>query len=205
LILDFDGVVILSNDIKDEAFRAIFSRRFPTRVSDLMSYHLVHNAIPRREKFHHVVHEMLRDPGGEVLVEDLTREFEKLTRQALIDCAYGNGALEFLEFWTGRLPVYLSSATPQADLDLVIDGRGLRKYFRGVFGAPEKKPKVIRGILAELRIPEAACLFVGDSPEDLHAAKEVSVPFAGIHGKSDSKTEPVPNFPDLAGLDRALR
>ena len=140
LILDFDGVVVMSNDIKDEAFRQIFSRWFPDRLGDLMHYHLSHNAIPRRAKFDHVVKVILCDSRGDSLVEELTREFERLTRQAVIDCPYGEGALEFLRVWSQRIPLYLASATPQLDLDLVVDGRKLRPFFKGVFGAPEKKP-----------------------------------------------------------------
>lgn len=205
LILDFDGVVILSNEIKDEAFRSIFTRRFPSRANELMRYHLAHNAIPRREKFKHVVQNVLKDQRGDELIDELTKEFETLTRKALIECAYGKGALEFLTYWTNHVPVFLSSATPQVDLDLVVDARGLRSYFRGAYGAPDRKADRIMKLLAELRILNHQCLFVGDSPEDLASAREAKVPFAGIHGKTEFEGESVPSFPDLAALDSALR
>lgn len=50
IVLDFDGVIVESLDIKTRAFRDLFSD-YPQHLDKIMSYHLAHNAISRYIKF----------------------------------------------------------------------------------------------------------------------------------------------------------
>lgn len=52
IILDFDGVVVESVDIKTEAFRELFQEY--ENVDDIVQYHLQNNAISRFIKFKYI-------------------------------------------------------------------------------------------------------------------------------------------------------
>jgi beta-phosphoglucomutase-like phosphatase (HAD superfamily) len=49
LILDFDGVVIESNDVKKEAFQRVFAR-FPEHAEAMMAFHHAHVSLSRFAK-----------------------------------------------------------------------------------------------------------------------------------------------------------
>jgi phosphoglycolate phosphatase len=198
IFLDFDGVVVQSNDIKDRAFEKIFAQ-VPEHYDELIAYHLAHNVIPRREKFRHAVYEVLRSPEGDALVDRWVNQFEELTREAVIACPFVNGAELFLSRASQTLPLVLVSATPQTDLDLIVDRRRLRAYFTEVHGAGKSKSQIMSKVLDGRGFTADRALFLGDSPEDLTAAREAGVAFLGIHGRTNfSGDASVESVADLA-------
>ncbi len=199
VFLDFDGVVVQSNDIKDRAFEKIFAQ-VPEHRDELMAYHMGHNAVPRREKFRYAVHEVVRAPEGDALVDRWVSQFEHLTREEVIECPYVSGAERFLSRVSETLPLVLVSATPQVDLDLIVDRRGLRPYFSEVHGANAPKSLVMRKVLEARSMSAARTLFLGDSPEDLTAAQKAGVAFLGIHGRTKFASE----VESVADLGEAL-
>ena len=58
IALDFDGTLVESNLIKDQAFETIFSE-WPEHKDEMMEWHLARNNISRREKFRYFVEEIL--------------------------------------------------------------------------------------------------------------------------------------------------
>ena len=61
VILDFDGVIVESNDIKTRAFGHVFSR-FPEHADVMMAYHHAHVSVSRFDKFQYLVTERLGLP-----------------------------------------------------------------------------------------------------------------------------------------------
>ena len=58
LILDFDGTLVESVGVKDEAFALLF-KDFPEHLDDIMQYHISHNATIRFEKFEYIFNNIL--------------------------------------------------------------------------------------------------------------------------------------------------
>jgi len=199
IALDFDGTMVESNSIKDEAFKTIFSD-WPNHQESMMEWHLAHNAIDRREKFRYFVKDVLNLPDQDYLIAELTKRFSILTRQSIIDCPFVQGVRDFLKIIHPRLAVYLLSATPQLYLNEIIEERGLGKYFKGVFGAPIDKVEILKKIMATEKISADEILFIGDSPEDQQAAASVDIFFIGR--KSDRKLDDSisPVLPDFAKI-----
>jgi len=96
IALDFDGTLVESNNIKDQAFKTIFSD-WPDHQETMMEWHLAHNAIDRREKFSYFVKDVLDLPDQDELIAELTKRFSMLTRQSIIDCPLVQGVKDFLE------------------------------------------------------------------------------------------------------------
>ena len=112
IALDFDGTLIESNNIKDQAFKTIFSD-WPDHQETMMEWHLAHDAIDRQEKFRYFVKDDLGLPDRDNLIAELAKRFSMLTKQSVIDCPLVQGVRAFLENTHCRVVVYLLSATPQ--------------------------------------------------------------------------------------------
>ena len=178
IALDFDGTLVESNNIKDRAFETIFCE-WPEHMDTMMRWHLAHNSMERREKFRYFVEEILSMSGQNELVEKLTAKFGELTKDAIIGCPFVKGAEDFLEYIRNRYFVYLVSATPQKDLEQIIEAIGLNGYFKKVYGAPIKKTETLQNIMMTEKVTVNEIMYIGDSPEDQQCAKDLGIYFIG--------------------------
>jgi phosphoglycolate phosphatase-like HAD superfamily hydrolase len=176
LILDFDGVILESNDLKTAAFERVFGR-FPEHAGAMMDYHRAHVPESRYAKFRHLVVDRLGRPADDPLLEELAEAFSAETRRQVAACPMVEGAGAFLDDVTARVPVFLASVTPQAELDAILDLRGLRRYFERAYGCPPwTKASAIADILTGLDGPQGV-VFVGDSAGDQRAGAATGVEF----------------------------
>jgi phosphoglycolate phosphatase-like HAD superfamily hydrolase len=176
IILDFDGVVVESNNIKHRAFSEIF-KAYPAHYEEIMAYHFAHNAVNRHAKFKYIMKNILKEDYDEEQAGVWAAKFSDLTRNQIINCPYVEGALEFILYFYDKLPLYIASATPEDELEIILKKRGLEKYFKGRFGAPTPKVKMFSKIVANEEVKPADLLFIGDSPEDCAAADEFGCGF----------------------------
>lgn len=202
--LDFDGVIVESNDIKDRAFSEIF-HEYPEYYEKMMAYHYAHNAVDRYQKFRYFVEEILKVYDKSVLIEELSNKFSKITKQAIIQSRYVEGALSFLNYVRNKYPLYLISATPQGELNEIIQARDLEKYFKEVFGAPLSKTDIIKKVMVIEKASPDETLFVGDSPEDLRAASLLGIQFVGRKSSRQLSDSNYVIVDDLYGLREYLQ
>lgn len=198
LILDFDGVIVESNDIKTRAFATVFSR-FPEHADAMMAYHEAHVSASRFDKFRYLVTQLLGRTADDPLMTELADAFSEETRKQVIACPMVPGAAAFLDAVSARVPVYLASVTPQADLDAILAARDLTRYFTRVYGCPPwTKASAITDILTH--VERANTLFIGDSAGDQRAALETGVEFlARDSGLPFDDPQPV-SGPDMCDL-----
>jgi phosphoglycolate phosphatase-like HAD superfamily hydrolase len=178
IVLDFDGVVVESCYIKRVAMDDIFEKYRDTHP-EILDYVSQHPNLSRHEKFEHILSRYLPHEDKEARIKEWVEQYAKNTRSAVIECEFVEGAEEFLKQFSRTAKLYLASATPQDELDLIMTGRNLTQYFKGVHGAPINKAMVIRAIMSNEGVKRHEILFVGDSPTDLHAAIDADVPFVG--------------------------
>lgn len=179
IILDFDGVIVESVGIKTTAFRALFSG-YPGYVDEIVRYHLLNDGLSRYRKFDYIYREILKRPLSEDESERLGRHFSELVVDEIKKCPFVAGAVDFLEKRHGLgVPMYVASGTPEAELREIVKGRGLRNYFRGVYGTPATKSVIIRRTLAESGAAAGDAVFVGDTLTDYEAACDTGVRFVG--------------------------
>lgn len=180
--LDFDGTLVESNRIKDQAFDTIFSA-WPEHRESMLAWHRARNAVARHEKFRYFVEDVLEELGNTKKIDLLTSRFSSLTREAIINCPWVAGAIEFLENYINYLPLYLISATPQKELEEITSQRGISKFFKSIYGAPLDKNLILQKILDTEEISAKEMLYIGDSPEDQIAAKNLGIDFIGVDSK----------------------
>lgn len=205
LILDFDGVIIESNDAKTEAFRDLFGT-FPDHSDAMMAFHYANVSLSRYAKFRHLVFERLARPGDEAMVEALAADYAARVRAKVDACALVSGALALLEEFSGRVPLFLASVTPERELRGILDRRGLLKYFHDVFGDPPvAKADAVRRALVQANTLPGDAVLVGDSPGDLRAARATGVTFIGRDSGIPFPDPVPPLHRDLFGVAADLR
>ncbi|MEF2230138.1 MAG: HAD hydrolase-like protein [Pseudodesulfovibrio sp.] len=177
VIFDFDGTLVESVGIKDDAFAALFVE-YPGRLDEIMDYHRANNHTIRYEKFEHIHRNIL---GLEYTDEDrdrLSRRFSALVFERIVACPWVAGAGDLLALGAEH-PFYLVSMSPREELLSILEHRGILGCFKAVYASEWTKTDAIRDILAAEGIDPLAAVYVGDTPEDQAAAEAAGVQFIG--------------------------
>jgi phosphoglycolate phosphatase-like HAD superfamily hydrolase len=204
LILDFDGVVLESNDLKTRAFEAVFAR-FPEHHTAMMAYHHAHVSDSRYDKFRYLATERLGRPADDPIVDELAAALSSEMRQLITHCPWVPGAQDLIQRAARKVPVYVASMTPQHELDAVVASRGLNGMFAGVYGCPPwTKARAIGQVLDLVRARPDEVLFVGDSAGDQRVARATGVDFmARNSGLAFDHPEPK-IYPDLTAITAVI-
>jgi len=176
LILDFDGVVIESNEVKTEAFRHVFAR-FPEHAEAMTAFHHKYVSLSRFSKFDHLLALMGRADDA-ALMTDIAVDFSKRVTEGMMTVPLVRGAENFLHKVSPRLPIYLASVTPAEELAGILAQRGLTQWFRDMYGCPPwTKPAAIQDVLTREGVKPVNALLIGDSAGDQRAAQITGVDF----------------------------
>ncbi|MEM4258246.1 MAG: HAD hydrolase-like protein [Candidatus Thermoplasmatota archaeon] len=200
IIMDFDGVIIESVDLKTEAFRELF-QEYHEYIDDIIDYHVRHHAFSRYVKFKYIYENILKKPYTPEVERDLGQRFSYIVYQKVVTCPYVPGALEFLKFFAPRYPIYLASNTPQQELERIVAERKIQQYFKRVFGSPpgNKIEFIHTALTAEHAQPQQA-IYIGDMREDYNVARKTGVKFIGRKNIESFDDFCVPNFPNLLDI-----
>jgi len=177
VILDFDGTLVESNDIKDSAFEALYSDL--PQWAEIRDYHLANNHTIRFEKFRAIDEDILGVKHTSERARDLAARFQDLVVQAIVSAPWVTGAIELLD---------------------ALDAVGIRTYLLSMRCV---KTEAIRDILAREGVSLSEAVMIGDSSEDAYAADECGVRFIGRDsGRGFSPDLEV--YPDLLGVVSVL-
>ncbi len=151
IVLDFDGVILESLDIKTKAFLKVFSG-YPEHAEEIARYHLQNGGVSRYKKFEHICNNILRIPLRDGESEELGKHFSEAVINEMLMCPFVKGALEFLEKYSRIATLYIASGTPEDELRYIVEKRGLSKYFKAVYGTPALKTDIIINIIDNEKI-----------------------------------------------------
>jgi len=203
IVLDFDGVVVESNDIKTQAFDRVFSR-FPAYKEKLMQFHFCNISLARGEKFNYLL-ELIAEENNEKLKREISIEFSEYTTDLILSAPLVKGIENFFNHFSGEVPLYLASVTPEEDLKLILKHRNLNHCFDGVYGCPPWiKSNAIRDVLLQKSINADQCLLIGDSEGDRAAASEVGVRFIARNSGLSFNEAPALIFSDMDEITEYL-
>jgi len=178
IIFDFDGVILESVNVKTEAFRRLFAG-CPEHIDAIVDYHLCNTGVSRFDKFRYIYANLLNEPLSEERFCSLCDRFADLVVEEVVGCDFVRGAKEFLEKYHRRLLLFIVSGTPQDEMRLIVERKGMKHYFADVLGSPEKKGVLVKKILIEYQLNPDDMVFVGDSLSDYEGAQECGVQFVG--------------------------
>lgn len=204
---DFDGVLADSVSVKTAAFGKLFLEFGEDISSKVVAHHLENGGMSRFDKFRHYYIEFLGREMTPVIMDSLCQRFSQLVVDEVVASAEIPGAGEFLERWSQRVPCYVISATPQEEIELIVERRGMLCHFAQVLGSPTRKGEHVAEILRRDSCAPSACVFFGDAMSDLKAAESCGVPFVGIAPDDQSSLivarPDIVWFHDFIELDKA--
>jgi beta-phosphoglucomutase-like phosphatase (HAD superfamily) len=84
------------------------------------------------------------------------------------------------------LPAYIVSGTPDREIKLIVERKGLSLYFKEVYGSPRKKQEICQEIIRRENYNSPNCLFIGDATSDYETAQKNGICcFLGIVREED--------------------
>ncbi len=186
IFFDFDGVIVESVDIKTNAFAKLFKHEGNDVVKEVIDYHLNNGGISRYEKFKYIYGEILKRPLNDDEFQSLCNKFADLVVDDVINAPYVKGAKEFLENYSSIYKCFVVSATPQKEMEEIIERRNISHYFKAIYGSPTQKSDIVRNVLVREDVDRVNVLYVGDAINDFIAAKDNSVNFIARINKNES-------------------
>lgn len=207
IVFDFDGVLVSSENIKTEAFGKLFKDEGEEISKKVVEYHLDNAGVSRFDKFRYIYKEMLRRELTEEVFNGLCDGFSKLVMEDVVAAPYVPGAKEFLDAHHTTYNCFVSSATPQDEIEEIVLQRGMAHYFKEVYGAPLKKDKAVNMILDAYNLKNNEVVFVGDAVSDYKAAQKSSVFFVARLTESgyQFESEQCPKMQDLTFFSEYLK
>lgn len=203
IIFDFDGVVVESGKIKTQAFAELYRAYGDDIVAQVVRFHTQNGGMSRYRKFRHFQEHFLNKPPlTEAEEQRLDIRFSELVVEAVIAAEPVPGAIELIRQQSGRIPLFVASGTPEVELKVIVERRGLAPYFTAVRGAPALKKTIIAEILTAHGLKPESVLMIGDAMADLEGAQANNTAFLGrvFPGDPNPFPEHIEIVPDLRGL-----
>lgn len=173
---DFDGVIKDSVEVKTQAFVKLF-QPYGDEVSERVRvHHEANGGMSRFDKLPLYLGWAGVEPT-EDRVSAYCEQFSQLALQCVIDAPWVPGAEDYLRSNPHRQIFVIVSATPQEELEQILQVLDLRTCFAAVFGAPTSKKEAISMTLKNYNFDPHHCLMIGDAKADWDAAQANHVPF----------------------------
>lgn len=180
LVFDCDGVILDSVPIKSRAFARLAEPYGAEAVDRLVLYHAMHGGVSRYLKFEWFFKEILKKDITKEESEEWGKRFEQFSLEEVRRCPLINGILQTLEKWHGKLPMYVCTGAPEKEVKMILEERGLKHFFEGIYGSPPVKSKLLELIVQKAaKVEPEETLMVGDASTDLMAAEIAGTLFYG--------------------------
>lgn len=182
VVFDFDGTLVLSNDIKREGFFAAVtgSPDGPERMARIL-------ASPPGDRyaiFRYFTDEVGGDP------DELAARYSEWCDERILTCPERPGAsVALAQLRHAGLSLYVNSATPTVPLRAVVRRRYGDGFFNGVHGGHGAKHANLKAILHNEQLLPSSLVMVGDGVDDRDAALAAGCHFIGIGGGTLAATQ----------------
>jgi len=200
LCFDFDGVIKDSNEVKKNAFVDLFENASPDLRREIATHHTENLGTSRYIKIPHYMRLASLELSPEKISFYESRFSEAVTRK-VIDSRWVPGAHEFISRCSVTHSLYIISATPQKELDLILQELSLYRFFKAAYGSPTSKEEAIKDILKLTGSTQSDALFFGDGLTDLRAAKNTGLSFILVCNSQNKSVQDlvpavsrIPNF-----------
>jgi phosphoglycolate phosphatase-like HAD superfamily hydrolase len=179
IIFDFDGVLVESNEIRFNGFRKLFKSYPQEQVEELVNYAKANGGVSRYKKIAYFFSEIRQEPISDESVNKWAGQFSKFVEQDIVEAQPVEGSLEFLEKYVDHYDFAIVSGSDQAELRRICKERKIDQFFKSILGSPVEKKDNIAALLSDLNWQHNKSLYVGDSNNDLEAAKANNLDFVG--------------------------
>ena len=190
IVLDWDGTVVLSLDLKVENAAELFARRFGVAPDAVRRSYRRHSGIPRRELFERISEDCLGRGLGEAESAALSDAFTEANLRAIAGAAPLRPNLRTaVEAIRARscVVVVSSSACPE-ELQALAPALGIATLFDELMGSRpgfSKGPEHVAHVRERYGVELDEIAAVGDEPRDMALFGAAGVAPIGITGTCD--------------------
>ena len=182
LILDFDGTLANTNEVKLRSFELVFPELSNSKVRQL-----VKKTKGNRYDIIKSIDNLVNLKDRVYKYRDRMDIYDLISTIAVNSASEVSGATQFLKSAAQRgLDVYISSATPNTAIFGLIEHRGWSSFFKGIYGSPATKTSHITEIknLTYRNSPdnhlEKKFIYIGDTLSDYETALGTDIEYFGI-------------------------
>lgn len=179
IIFDFDGVICESVDVKTEAFSEMYKNYGKSIVKKVIEHHEKNGGMSRFEKFKFYHKNFLNTEINQNEINYLAKQFSNLVLEKVVRAPLVEGVLDFIKSNQNHFSFYISTGTPKNEIDIILKKKKLTKYFKNVYGSPEKKDNHVKKILKKMNYSTKNVVFIGDAKTDYDAALNNNIKFIG--------------------------
>ena len=138
IILDCDGVILNSNNIKTRAFLETIEKYDYHSKQRFINYHIKNIGKSRFIKFEFFFKNIIKRLNYSTEYKNSLKNFSKILKQRLIESEIDESIYKLIDK-NKKKKFFVISASEQKELKFVFRKIGLRKYFSEVYGSPLSK------------------------------------------------------------------
>ena len=144
IIFDFDGVIVNSTKIKDQAFKKIVEIYPKQNQLKFINFHKKNLGISRVLKFKYLYKTILKKSFSKKDIDKLSDKFQKIVYKKIIKLKVSNGLKKFIKYNSKKYDLYISSGTPENELKKIMSIKKIDKNFKNIYGSPSTKSQHIK-------------------------------------------------------------
>ena len=178
LILDFDGTIIDSNYIKQNAINDFAQNEYNCSLSKKINPHDIRNLTRYKQ---------LRKVKGSDLTIEEKYKIDDFVNKKVLKAKIDNYLFLLVKICKlKKIKIFIVSNTPHTSLLFLINELKLSNLFDGIIGnnVNSNKVKTFKYIIKMNGIRPQEALSIGDDIFDYFASKECNIPFLGIQDQS---------------------
>jgi len=176
IFFDFDGVIKDSVKVKSDAFEQLFLPFGKDLAIKVRAHHEKNGGMSRFEKFPIYV-DWSGQKRSQQLINKYLEAFSSLVVQKVIESEWVPGIMNYLKENIDKKEFFLVTATPQKEIEYIVEKLQIGGYFKQVIGSPVCKEIAIKDLLHKYSIIPQQAVMIGDSISDYTAAFSNNMPF----------------------------
>lgn len=183
---DFDGVLMDSNSIRDLGFERVLSNYPRQFVQELMDFHRANGGLSRYVKFRYFFENILKQDVSETEIQVLAKEFSIIMKSLLLNPQLLiEDSMNFVKSQCDKgVKMHIVSGSDQEELRFLCRELEIDKYFISIHGSPTPKKVLVKELIDLNEYNKLDIAFIGDSVNDLEAAKLNGINFFGYNNMS---------------------
>ena len=175
---DFDGVIKKSNQIKIDALADVFSDS--NNLENIIQHHIENQGVSRFEKIPLYL-KMSNKTSSQKKIKEYLSMFSKNLIRSVVCSDWVEGAKMAINVLNDKNNIIVTG-TPEDEIVVILKELKIDQNFSQIFGAPQKKTKVIKNHMLKTT-KKSKAIMIGDSSEDLFAAQNNNIEFMLIRNK----------------------
>jgi HAD superfamily hydrolase (TIGR01549 family) len=182
---DFDGVLMDSNAVRDLGFEHVLANFPREQVDQLMAFHQANGGLSRYVKFRYFFEEIRKESVTDDMILVLAERFSLIMKKLLNNPRLLiEETMNFIKEKQDVYIMYITSGSDQNELRYLCHAMGIDHLFRSIHGSPKPKKQWVNELIETHGYSRNECVLIGDSVNDLDAAKFNGIHFYGFNNRN---------------------